>query len=196
MAETKNLLLEKFRNRQSEKDTVIFQQAMRLVNQYRSLSYFGNDFVDQYNQTLLNASPAVKRLLGTFMGGEEVEDYLEFLQQNFHLQGDEGEHQKNVEIKNKGYLPEPDADMDIGTPGNSSSVSSIEWEQMKADNIILKEQVQLLLKELGSLKQKPVTGSLGEKVPSASPVRFSQPKSAGDNYSEIIEESGEGKAHE
>ena len=192
MPETKNLLLEKFKNRQSEKDTVIFQQAMQLVNQYRALSFLGSDFVDQYNQTLLNASPAVKRLLGTFMGGEEVEDYLEFLQQNFHLQGDELLQQENVETKNKGYLPEPDAD--VGWKNNSSeSVSLKEWEQIKEDNIILKEQIQGLLKELASLKQASGTGSFDKKAPS---LRFSRTNNVGDGYSEIIEETGEEKQHE
>ena len=193
MAETKNLLLEKFKNRQSEKDTVIFQQAMQLVNQYRSLSSFGNEFVDQYNQALLNASPAVKRLLSTFMGGEEVADYLEFLQQNFHLQGDELEQQENADTKNSGYLPEPDADMPLQNNNASSPVSQMEWEQMKNDNIILKEQVQLLLKELGNLKQNPTTNFSDKRE---APMRLPQTKKAGENYSEIIEESGEEKAHE
>ena len=194
MAETKNLLLEKFKNKQSEKDTVIFQQAMQLVNQYRSLSSFGNEFVDQYNQTLLNAPPAVKRLLNTFMGGEEVEDYLEFLQQNFHLQEDGGDQRENVEIKNKGYLPDPDNDISVSN--SATSFPQTEWEQMKADNIVLKEQVQLLLKELGSLKKMPVTDSFDKKLPSVSPTRFSQTKRVGDSYSEIIEDTGEEKIHE
>ena len=187
MAETKNLLLEKFKNRQSEKDTVVFQKAMQLVNQYRSLSCFGSEFADKYNQDLLNSTPAVKRLLSTFMGGEEVEEYLEFLQQNFHLDGDELNQQKDGEIKNKGYLPEPEADVPFKDNNNTSTpISQMEWEQMKSDNVILKEQVQLLLKELGNLKQVS-----SPHLSDNSSVRLSQTKNVGENYSEIIEESGE-----
>ena len=193
MVENKNLLLEKFKNRQSEKDTIIFQEAQRLVNQYRSLSCFDAEFVEQYNQVLLNSSPAVRRLLSTFMGGEEVEDYLEFLQQNFHLQKDELNQKKNEETKNKGYLPEPEND--IRTPNGSLSVSRSEWEQMRSDYVTLKQQMQLLLKKVGNPNQTGVeTGNFFDNKISS--VDTSQTRTVKENYSEIIEESQEDKTHE
>ena len=76
---------------------------------------------------------------------------------------------------------------------NSTALfSQMEWEQMKSDNVILKEQIQLLLKELGNLKQ-PTINSSNKK---SSFGNISQDKSIKDNYSEIIEENGEEKVHE
>ena len=88
MLESSQVLLQHFKARKSEKDRQATQEARRLVNLYRSLSCFGDGFVGQYNQMLLSVKPNVKRLLRNFMGGEEVEDYLEFLQENAHLSKD------------------------------------------------------------------------------------------------------------
>ena len=80
MAENTEILLERFKAKKAEKDSASLQEARRFVNLYRSLSCFGNDFVDKYNEMLLMIKPNVRRLLSTFMGGKEVEDYLEFLE--------------------------------------------------------------------------------------------------------------------
>ena len=127
------------------------------------------------------------------MGGEEVEDYLEFLQQNFHLQKDELNQKKNEETKNKGYLPEPEND--IRTPNGSLSVSRSEWEQMRSDYVTLKQQMQLLLKKVGNPNQTGVeTGNFFDNKISS--VDTSQTRTVKENYSEIIEESQEDKTHE
>lgn len=189
MAENKNFLLESFKNRQSEKNTLASREALRLVNLYRSLSYFNPEFVEKYNQMLLGSSPAVRRLLHTFMGGEEVKDYLDFLQQNSHL-SDTTPDQKQTSGNQMmtGYLPQPDSDIGLTRNNEGSfSVSEAEWEKLKQEQRVLQERLQLLLKEVENTKQK---GSGFSQRP------VSYTPSSNKNYSEIIEEGAEDKSYE
>ena len=186
MADSQNTLLESFKNRQADKNEAVAREAFRLVSLYRSLSCFGADFVDKYNQMLLAASPAVRRLLSTFMGGEEVEDYLEFLQQNSHFSEVKTETQDEIQISNKGYLPSPESD--AATEGGNStkeklSISVSDWEKMNAEQKQLKEQVQFLLNELGKNKRSATES----KAPSTAPFN---------RYSEIVGDSTEEKKYE
>ena len=168
-------LLQTFKERKRTKDNLDVQEAKRLVNLYRSLHCFGPEFVEKYNQILLNSTPGVRRLFGTFMGGQEVRDYFEFLQKNAHDSGQKvpGETFDSVS-QTKGYLPEP-------TQETSSSVSgmpSSEWQQIKERQELLSKQIQQIMQILGQTQKR--------KVPAV-----------GDDYSEIIEETatdlGEGK---
>ena len=179
MTDSKNTLLETFKNRQADKNIAVAQEALRLVNLYRSLSCFGSDFVDKYNQMLLASPPAVRRLLSTFMGGEEVEDYLEFLQQNSHLSEVKSENNDVKDTLNKGYLPGPETDA-IGGSSQKDSISRSDWEKMNEEQRKLKDQVQQLLNELAKNKystKPPVVSSF-------------------DRYSEITDDSVEEKKHE
>ena len=187
MAENKNVLLESFKNRQSEKNTFASREALRLVNLYRSLSYFNPEFVEKYNQMLLSSSPAVRRLLHTFMGGEEVKDYLDFLQQNAHLSDTASEQNQNFETQTIGYLPQPGSDIGL-TKNNEENfyVSQSEWEKLKQEQKVLQERLQTLLKEIEETKQKGI--GFNQKSAYASSVNK--------NYSEIIEEASEDKPHE
>ena len=179
MTDTKNVLLESFKNKHSQKETEFSREALRLVNLYRSLSCFGSEFVDKYNQMLLSASPAVRRLLSSYMGGEEVEEYLEFLQQHAHLSDSEMEKETANPIQTKGYLPLPDADISKSESAERVSVSKKEWENLKAEYQALKQQTQLLLKAV-------------EKQG----IYYQNPKLKSENYSEIIEDNMEDKDHE
>ena len=199
MVESKNILLENFKNRKSVKEGVAYQEALRLVNLYRSLSCFGNEFVEKYNQMLLSTSPAVRRLLNTFMGGEEVEDYLEYLEQNSHLSDQEVEQMTKEEVSNnKGYLPEPEKDIVYGEKSSSqesSVVSQKEWEEMKKQKQFLMEQVQFLLKELaGSSQGGDFSNQKLDSLMASN--RFKQVNNPRENYSEIVEETTEVKDHE
>ena len=179
MTESKNVLLESFKNRHSEKETESSREALRLVNLYRSLSCFGSEFIDKYNQMLLSASPAVRRLFSSLVGGEEVEDYLEFLQQHAHLSDSEVEKETVNPIQKKGYLPSPDADVLKTGQGGSVSISQKEWENMKTEYQSMKQRIQYLLK-------------IFEKQGIAIPEQRFNPN----NYSEIIEDNAEDKDHE
>ena len=168
-------LLQAFKERKRTKDNLDVQEAKRLVNLYRSLHCFGPEFVEKYNQLLLNSTPGVRRLFGTFMGGQEVRDYFEFLQKNAHDSGQKlsGEaFDSGSQIK--GYLPEPTEENSNVTSGMPSS----EWQQIKERQELLSKQIQQIMQILG-------------QTPKGKGSAMS------DDYSEIIEESttdlGEGK---
>ena len=141
MPESTESLLQRFKAKKAEKDSTSLQEARRLVNLYRSLSCFGDDFVGKYNEMLLMIKPNVRRLLGTFMGGKEVEDYLEFLEQNAHLSvSEKGQTDTDAAVvpqNNKGYLPDPD--LDIGAKKTTEDVISVrtsEWKELQNKNYL------------------------------------------------------------
>ena len=191
MVEVTQSLLERFKAKKAEKDSNALQEARRLVNLYRALPCFGPDFVDKYNQMLLASKPGVRRLLGTFMGGKEVEEYLEFLDQNAHLstsEKDEGE-EETVVTQNKGYLPTPDEDLGTSKTGNIS-VSETQWREMQAEKEALAKQTQDLLNALKKLEGKQMSSPQGQEVGT-----FGKPSSF-DHYSEIVEDVPGGKNDE
>lgn len=187
MSEASKNLLIRFREKQSEKDSSSLLDARRLVNLYRSLPCFGDGFLDQYNQMLLSVKPNVRRLLRNFMGGEEVEDYLQFLEQNVHL-SDTQEEQKttNEALQKTGYLPDPDEDTTNAPSDGMIKISESEWKQVNAQRESLLEQTQNLLKALGKLEHD---SSVSKKM--APSFKNNPSTSSFENYSEIIEESGE-----
>ena len=185
MSETSKNLLETFKAKQTEKDTSLLQEARRLVNLYRSISCFGDEFVEQYNQLLLSTKPNIRRLLRNFMGGEEVESYLQFLEQNAHLsKGDMEQKNASGDLQIKGYLPDPSTDKTSFPETGKISISESEWKEMKEQKKALQEQTALLLKRLEKLEQNVSAARRGTSAPSSY-----------ENYSEIIEESKE-KTHE
>ena len=193
MAETTQILLERFKSKKAEKDSTSLQEARRLVNLYRSLSCFGNDFVDKYNQMLLTSKPNVRRLLSTFMGGKEVEDYLEFLEQNTHVSvSGKGENKSSTELpQNKGYLPDPDFDLGTKKEQGMISVSEKEWNEMQAQKDALVKQTQELLSALKKLEGNKFSS------PQATAPNLSATKSPSfENYSEILEDTGGDKINE
>ena len=178
MVESSQTLLQHFKAKKSEKNSVALQEARRLVNLYRSLACFGDDFLAEYNKMLLDTKPSVKRLLGTFTGGDEVEDYLEFLQENAHLTKAEVEQNTSQgNFQTKGYLPTPDEDVKSETSNGMVTISKEEWEKMKAQKEALTKQLQSL-----SNMAKTVQTTVGQ--------------SDFDSYSEIIEDSSGGKNNE
>ena len=173
MQEAGQNLLQRFKAKKTEKDSVALQEARRLVNLYRSLSCFGDGFLNEYNKLLLNTKPGVRRLLSTFMGGNEVEEYLEFLLDNAHLSGSEEEQKADFDVSQskKGYLPTPDADLQQQeTSDGMIKISKEEWEKMKS-------QYENLMKQL-----KLLSGT-------AKTVGTSAERSDFENYSEIIEDT-------
>jgi len=183
MTEASQVLLQHFKEKKAEKDSTSVQEARRLVNLYRSLSCLGEAFVPQYNQMLLQVKPGVKRLLNTFMGGKEVEDYLEFLEQNAHLTRAEAEQNDRADtLQTKGYLPSPEADVELKKENGTVTISEAEWQEMKKQNAALMQQKQALLNTLNQFGQK--------SVPESSAA------SSFENYSEIIEDTSGGKTNE
>ena len=172
MSEQKSIL-QIFKDQRTAKNNLDVQEARRLVNLYRSLSCFGPTFIEQYNQMLLASKPGVRRLFGTFTGGMEVADYLEFLQQNVTPSSKESQQNSTASTSKKGYLPEPSEDL---VSGRSEKVNTDrELERLDEQQKILMEQMQRLLERV----------STGETAKTAIP--------SSDNYSEIVEENVETK---
>ena len=178
MTESSQTLLEHFKAKKAEKDSVALQEARLLVNLYRSLSCFGNDFLEKYNQMLLNAKPGVRRLFSMFMGGDEVEEYLEFLLQNVHLTKEEVEKNTTQGIaQTKGYLPTPEADIPSeGQPG-MITISKEEWDKLNAQKETLAKRLQVI----SDAAKKTESSALGADF---------------GHYSEILEETSGGEKNE
>lgn len=76
---SKNTVLEAFLKQRAKRQNSAAVEAKRLVNLYRQLSLFGDDFLDTYNDMLLAATPEVQMALPDIVGGTVVRQYLEFL---------------------------------------------------------------------------------------------------------------------
>lgn len=115
-------LLDSFLHKKDVKKNVVAQNAQKLINLYRHLSFFGQDFIPQYNQMLLDSSPEVQMILGDFIGGQTVRQYLEFLQNQQNIP--ETTEDQNY-IPSEGYLPGPENDLPQSRPIQSESRSNI-----------------------------------------------------------------------
>lgn len=172
MVDAANALLQQFQKQKVSQESETLQAAQRLVNQFRSLRFLRESFVEEYNAQLLASSPDVRRFLTSLMGGNEVRNYLEFLEKQTPQQNENGEDSNQTKKAADGYLPPPDND--LGAQNNVSggaTVSLAEFEQMKEQQKILMEQTQQLLKKLN---QQGASSSGSSTV---------------GRYSEIIEDS-------
>lgn len=171
MVDSANELLQEFQRQKVSQESEILQAAQRFVNQFRSLRFFGEAFVQEYNQQLLACPPDVRRLLPSLMGGNEVRSYLEFLEKQQPQQENSAEDSGQPKIASDGYLPSPDSDMAVqGNSSDTVSVSRAEFQQMQEQQRNLMEQMQLILKRMN---QQGTTSAASSTV---------------GRYSEIIEE--------
>lgn len=145
--EAQKEILSKFALKKREKESNVVKTAQRLVNQFRALSAFRDDFVAQYNEELLNSSEEVLSFMPTIIGGPAVREYLDYLLA--HKQQGKVFDQDNIDFnitKQQGYLPSPDEDVvyPIGTK-NTHNVTAI-------DQAPLIQQTQILAETLNTLK--------------------------------------------
>ena len=137
-------LLEKFRQQKVSQESEVLQAAQRFVNQYRALNFFDSSFVQQFNAQLVACTPDVRRFFTSIMGGNEVLNYLEFLEKQYpQATGGDGEMVNQSDIAADGYLPSADADLDDG-----ACVSKDELSALKEQQKILMEQTQQLMRQL------------------------------------------------
>ena len=169
-------ILQIFKDQRTAKNNLDAQEARRLVNLYRSLSCFGSTFIDQYNQMLLDSKPGVRRLFSTFMGGNEVADYLEFLQQSSTHSSEETPQNSATAVSPKGYLPDPVDDLSSNGPSKGNTERELER---------LEEQQKILMDQMQKLIQKMSNGSNGAGKMATSLNT--------ESYSEIVEENAEEK---
>ena len=139
-----------FLKQRNSKTNAAVQEAQRLVNLYRVLGEFGNEFVGQYNNMLLSASDEVKMALKALVGGEGVRLYLEFLNSRVK-QSDGGSEER--ENKNVGYLPPPEADTETQTENVAAAGLSVaKWEAfVQEQDEKLKEVIETLKAEQNAM---------------------------------------------
>ena len=171
MVDSANTLLQEFQKQKVSQESEVLQAAQRFVNQFRSLRFFPESFVQEFNEELLSCPPDVRRLLPSLMGGNEVRSYFEFLEKQQPHQSDVSQDSGQPQIASGGYLPSADTDLPTqNDSGDTISVSRAEFQKMQEQQKILMEQTQQLLKRM----EQQGTNSGGSSVVG--------------RYSEIIEE--------
>ena len=185
MANTESTISSKFHaflKKRDSKTNASIQEAQRLINLYRILNVFGPDFVDQYNNMLLNASDEVQMALNALIAGQEVRQYLEFLRQD--QTGGDGEVSSDKGVPQTGWLPSPEEEL----PAKSEKgESNPEWTAfMKAEEEKISKMIATLKEE-----QELAMKHLSDQLSSTLKTRSSQTVSTSgvpEDYSEIIEE--------
>ena len=154
MEETAKNLLKEFQKQKVSQESSVLQEAQRFVNQFRALDYFDSSFLQEFNAQLLACSPNVRRFFSTIMGGNEVLNYLEFLEKQIPQteNSENGENAGQTDIVVDGYLPVPESDLILPDSNDIISVSKQQWDEMKAQQKALMEQTQQLMH---LIKQQP-----------------------------------------
>lgn len=179
--EAQKEILSKFALKKREKEEVVAKTAQRLVNQFRALSAFRDDYVVTYNNELMQTSDDVINFLPTIIGGPAVREYLDYLLAQ-KKQGKEFDNE-NIDFSittNEGYLPSPDEDFILpqtgqggATPTDPSviknqtmALTSAIQQMQKANEEQAKtlNETILLLKETLEKTPTPVVASNGTTV--------------------------------
>ncbi len=147
MSDSATTLLEEFQKQKVSQESETLQSAQRFVNQYRSLKFLRESFVQEFNEQLLACPPDVRRFLPSIMGGNEVRNYLEFLEKQRPQNVNDTDETSQDKILTNGYLPDPESDLK-GTDSDQISISRAEFDQMREQQKILMEQTQALIKRM------------------------------------------------
>lgn len=167
---TVNPLLKAFQEQKLTKANIELMQAQKLVNLYRALDCFQDGFADKFNEMLLESSVESRRMLSTIMGGSEVRNYLDFLEQQTNHTDEENNPNSSKQLK--GFLPSPDMD-ESPTSNETVQISRQEWLEMQ-------EQQRNLMEQTKNLMSMVKNNSMGQSATvENTPVK---------NYSEIIED--------
>ena len=177
-----------FLKQRNSKTNGVMQEAQRLVNLYRILNDFGEDFVNEYNTMLKNSSDEVQMALKALVAGQEVCQYLEFLKSE-----DQKEDQKNsTEEANKqvGWLPscEQEAAQSVGAKAGSNFISIEQWQSFVQDQ---NERLAKATEELRAEQNAALTrlmDQLSLLKPATDLKQTGTSKVPPPQYSEIIEE--------
>jgi hypothetical protein len=162
MENTATNLLQEFQKQKVSQESEVLQAAQRFVNQYRALSFFDPSFLQKFNTQLLACSPDVRRFLATIMGGNEVLNYLEFLEKQTPLSiQNENDTSNQSDISVDGYLPSPESDLSA-SDNDMISVSKQEWQELKAQQKSLMEQTQQLFRQLKNQQASSMIGRYSE----------------------------------
>lgn len=169
---SKNTILEAFLKQRAKRQNSAAVEARKLVNLYRQLSLFGDDFLDKYNEMLMAATPEVQMALPDMVGGAVVRQYLEFLkgrakQNDTDAVISEEEAVDAYQYRHaESYLPSPDEvpPFAMNTPIYSSGTSEMSGgdmvsltAQMAAFERALEQQNAFLTQALTQMQQNIVT---------------------------------------
>ncbi len=190
MTDEQTKIMDKFHSfleQRNHKTNAAMQEAQRLVNLYRVLKVFGEDFVEKYNTMLLGASEEVQMAMKALVGGVEVRHYLEFLQTEANLHDDDPDN----DYDKAGWLPPPEQDKtSFAAAGKGGDyVSGAEWNAFiraqEEQLVALTETLRAEQKEALARLMSQISGVLpNKKTPVSTPdVPLNAPQ-----YSEIIEE--------
>ena len=182
--ETIQTKFQAFLQQKNGKGNAVMQEAQKLVNLYRLLNCLGANFVDKYNAMLLDTSDEVLMTLNAIVGGREVREYFDFLNQDKH-QEDSSENEDAVP-QNSGWLPSPAEEGSV--QGNENYVSAEDWNAfVKTEREKITELITKLREEQNEtlkLLTDQLTTSLEVKSNSEQNVVKNSPS----EYSEIIED--------
>lgn len=158
MENSATILLENFRKQKVSQESEVLQSAQRFVNQYRALNFFDPSFVEQFNNQLLASSPDVRRFFTSIMGGNEVLNYLEFLEkQQPQTLGQDSDNQSQMDIATDGYLPQPEADLSSQSTSQTFTVTQEQWHSIQEQQKLLMQQTQQLMRQLNGQSQTATT---------------------------------------
>ncbi|MBR5130441.1 MAG: hypothetical protein IKV03_04375 [Alphaproteobacteria bacterium] len=167
----KNSLLEAFLKQRAKRQNSAAVEAKRLVNLYRQLSLFGDEFLEKYNVMLLEASPEVQMVLPDIVGGTVVRQYLEFLkgrakQSDADSIISEEDAVDAYQYRHaESYLPTPDEvppfSMEVNVGGGvSNGIDTATLSaQLNAFERALEQQNAFLVQALAQFKQEAVLRS-------------------------------------
>ncbi len=151
MSEAKNInpieTLHSFMHRKTVQELDMAQEAQRLVNLFRHLNIFGDDYIEPFNQQLLSAPKEVILLLPTIVGGSLVRQYYDHLRRQMGLTTENAD-EVSLPQGEDGYLPGPEDDLPlvtaagVGTPVAAGAGVSA-GDMMGVVNKIIETQGQL-----------------------------------------------------
>ena len=158
------------------------QEAQKFVNLYRVLDFLGKDFVEQYNNALLNASDEVLMAMNAIVAGHEVRQYYDFLMSEKQKNDDSGDSSSSQQT---GWLPSPE---DEKVVQDGHYVTTEEWNAfVQAEDAKLTEIVEGLKKEQEETLKRLMaqfTASFSNEAGTMS----NKMKQFSSQYSEIIED--------
>lgn len=105
-------LYEAFLNKRENSRNTAAQTAQQLVNLFRHLPHFGDDFIQEFNQRVLSMPADVQMALSDLVSGPSVRQYAEYLKAHQgnteSLSSDSGETFDETAVI--GWLPDPEND--------------------------------------------------------------------------------------
>lgn len=187
-----------FIKKKEEQSDKVLIEAQRLVNLYRNINAFPEEFHTELDQTLLHTSSEVQSTLTRIVGGAEVRRYLDFLKENkVHSDLSTDTEEDNDPHPVIGYLPEPENDINLSFVNEvplTQNSTSIDMEKVIKNltdsrqselEKLLKAQTETLTQLLKQMDQnrQELAGHQTDRLINA----LHQDTQKRDKYSDIIE---------